>query len=311
MKNELVWNEKYRPRKIKDCILPDRLKETFQAYVDAGYVPNHILCGRPGRGKTTVAKAMLEEIGSSYMFISPKELNLDALRTDIEQFATSMSLNGKRKYVIIDEADFLNPHIQPQLRTFMEVYSSTCGFILTCNYKEKLMEALVSRCPIIEFNFKKEEALDLTKKMLIHAFQILSAESVEYDKRVVAEVVKKYNLDFRRVINELQRYSVASMGRIDSGILVSFDNTTIGQLFGYMKNKEFTQIRKWVHESDYDEAELYRKLYDLSNEYLTNDSIPPLILLIAKYQYQGVFAPDKQLNMLAFFIEALVQLEFK
>ena len=309
--HDFVWVEKYRPHTIKECILPARLKETFQAYVDAEYVPNIVLSGPPGRGKTTVAKAMLEEIGCSYMFISPKDLNLDALRTDIEQFASSMSLNGKRKYVIIDEADFLNPHIQPQLRTFMEAYSATCGFILTCNFKEKLMAPLISRCPITDFTFKKEEALDLAKQMLLRVFKILDSEKVQYDRKVVAEVVKKYHLDFRRIINELQRYSVASMGNIDTGILVSFDNTSLNQLIGFMKNKEFTAIRKWVHEADYDEAELYRKLYDVSSDYITTNSIPSLILLIAKYQYQSAFAIDKQLNLLAFFVEAMLELEFK
>lgn len=309
--NEIVWAEKYRPRRIEDCILPPRLKSAFQEYVKAEFVPNHILAGRPGRGKTTVAKAMLEEIGSSYMFITPKELNIDALRTDIDQFASSMSINNKRKYVIIDEADFLNPHIQPNLRTFMEVYSATCGFILTCNYKEKLMEPLVSRCPIIEFDFKKDESLDLAKQMLNRAFHILNTEGVEYDKRTVVELIKKYHLDFRRTINELQRYSVSSGGKIDSGILVSFDNTAIEQLVGYMKSKDYTSIRKWVHESDIDDISIYRKLYDVSSDYLPSDSIPLLSLLIAKYQYQSAFAADKQLNILGFFVEAMVELTFK
>lgn len=309
--SDFIWVEKYRPQTVNDCILPAKLKETFQAYVDAEYVPNIVLAGPPGRGKTTVARAMLEEIGSPYMFISPKELNLDALRTDIEQFASSMSLNGKRKYVIIDEADFLNPHIQPQLRTFMEVYSATCGFILTCNYKDKLMAPLISRCPITDFTFKKEESLDLAKQMLLRVFKILDTENVEYDKKAVAEIVKKYHLDFRRIINELQRYSVATSGKIDTGILVSFDNTSLNQLIGFLKTKDFTAIRKWVHESDYDETELYRKLYDVSSDYIAASSIPPLVLLTAKYQYQSAFAADKQLNLLAFFVEAMLELEFK
>lgn len=308
---EFAWVEKFRPHTIADCILPQDLKSQFQAMVDAEKVPNLILSGEPGRGKTSVAKAMLDEIGSPYIFISPRELNLDTLRTDIEQFASSMSISGKRKYVIIDEADFLNPHIQPQLRTFMEVYSATCGFILTCNFKSKIMDPLKSRCSVIDFTFKKSEWPALAKMQLTKSFSILENEGCKYDKKVVAELVTKNFPDFRKTINELQRYAISSGNNIDSGILVSFDGTALKQLVKFMKEKDFTSIRKWVVESDFEEVEIFRKFYDHATDLLTSASIPQLVLLIAKYQYQAAFAADKQINLLAFLVEGMVELEFK
>ncbi len=309
---EYLWAEKYRPHTVEDCILPSAIKANFQAFVDSGNVPNLILAGGPGRGKTSVAKAMLEEIGCSYYLVNgPLEVNLDMLRNDIASFASSMALNGKRKYVIIDEADYLNPHVQPSLRTFIEEYASTCGFIFTCNFKDKIMEAISSRCPVIDFSFGKNEAADLAKQLLLRVFKILDAENVTYDKKVVVELVKKYYPDFRRVINELQRYAVGSNDNIDAGILVSFDNTALKQLIELMKNKEFTAIRKWVNDSDYEEIELYKKLYETATDYITTESIPQLVLLLAKYQYQSAFAADKQINLLAFLVEAMVELEFK
>jgi len=311
MTKEFAWVEAYRPKTIMDCILPEDLKTQFQNMVDQEQVPNLILAGEPGRGKTSIAKAMLDEIGCSYIFISPRELNLDTLRTDIEQFASSMSISGKRKYVIIDEADFLNPHIQPQLRTFMEVYASTCGFILTCNFKSKIMDPLKSRCSVIDFTFKKSEAGNLAKQQLLKAFKILDTENVKYDRKVVAELVTKNFPDLRKTINELQRYSITSLGHIDSGILVNFDATSLKQLVSYMKEKDFTSIRKWVNESDFEEVEVFRKFYDASTDLLTSNSIPQLVLLIAKYQYQAAFAADKQINLLAFLVECMIELEFK
>jgi DNA polymerase III delta prime subunit len=311
MLKEFLWVEAYRPKTIEDTVLPDDLKKTFQQFVDQGNVPNLLLSGPAGCGKTTVAKAMLEELGCDYIVINGSmNGNIDTLRNDIKSFASSMSLQGGRKYVILDEADYLNANsTQPALRNFMEEFSKNCGFILTCNFKNRIIEPLQSRCSVIDFKITKKAMPQLAAQMFKRVSFILNAEGVEYDKAAVAEVMTKYLPDWRRVINELQRYSAT--GRIDSGILTDLSGETLKQLIDYLKSKDFTSTRKWVGENlDSDVAGLYRKLYDTASDYLAKNSIPNLVMILAKYQYQAAFAADQEINLMACLTEMMVELEY-
>jgi len=306
---EFLWCEKYRPHTVADTILPDHLKQSFQQFVSQKNIPNLILAGRPGIGKTTIAMAMLDELDCSYMMINGSlDGNKDTLRTQIRDFASSMSLKGGRKYIILDEADYLTHHMQPALRNFMEEFSSNCGFILTCNYKHKIIEPLHSRCSLIEFNFTNADKAMMAKAIFARVTDILTQENVDFDKKVVAEVVKKYFPDFRKTINELQKYS--SNGKIDTGILTNFDEVSIKQLIAAIKAKNIKEIRTWVTTSDIDENEVYRKLYDVSSTYMPPQSIPALILILAKYQYQSAFAVDKEINLSAALVEIAIECEF-
>lgn len=312
LNDDFIWVEKYRPKTVKDTILPENLKKTFQTFVDSKKIPNLLLTGRAGVGKTTIARAMLEELDCEYIIINGSmNGNIDTLRNDIQRFASTVSLMGGRKYVILDEADYLNPQsTQPALRNFMEEFSKNCGFILTCNFKNKIIEPLHSRCSVVEFKIPHSENVALAKQFMQRTVDILEKESIEYDVKAVGEVIKKYFPDWRRVLNELQRYS--STGKIDSGILSNFKDLTIKELIGYMKERNFTAVRKWVAEnSDMEPVDFYRKLYDLSNEFITPRSIPALVLLIAKYMYQDAFAADKELNTAAFCVEMMSDCEFK
>lgn len=308
---EFLFTEKYRPKTISDTILPERLKQAFQSFVDQKNIPNLLLAGGPGCGKTTVARAMLEELGCSYMIINGSlEGNIDTLRTQIKDFASSYSLKKDgRKYVILDEADYLSHHTQPALRNFMEEYSKNCGFILTCNYKNKIIEPLQSRCSLIEFKFTKEEKEDLIHQIYKRLRFILEQENISYDKKVLVTLIAKYYPDFRKLINELQKYSNAS-GSIDVGILQDFEVSQIKTLIEYMKNKDFSSIQKWIVEADYDEVTLYRKLYDNSFKFVDKSTIPVMVLILAKYQYQAAFCADHEINTLACLVELMSELKF-
>lgn len=312
MREEFLWVEKYRPRKIKDTVLPHSLQAVFQQFVDDDNIPNLLLTGRAGVGKTTVARAMLDEIGADYMIINGSmHGNIDTLRTDILNFASTVSFSGGRKYVILDEADYLNPNsTQPALRNFMEQYSKNCGFILTCNFRNKLIEPLVSRCSVIDFAIPKTEKPKLAAKFYRRVVDILTAEQVEFEPKVVASLIERHFPDWRRVLNELQRYGAS--GKVDSGILASLDDTSYKSLIDYLKNKEFSNVRKWVGENaDTDTAVLFRKFYDTAHEHMDSPSIAQMVLIIAKYQYQAAFVADPEINLAACMTELMVECNFK
>jgi DNA polymerase III delta prime subunit len=312
MRDDFLWVEKYRPRTIEDAILPAELKETFQKFIDQGNIPNLILAGSAGVGKTTVARAMLEQLGCDYIVINGSmNGNIDTLRNDILNFASSISLSGGRKYVILDEADYLNANsTQPALRNFMEEFSRNCGFILTCNFRNRIIEPLHSRCSVVDFKISKNDLARLAGGFFKRASWILDNEGVVYDKAVVAEVVKKHFPDFRRVLNELQRYSAT--GRIDTGILTNMTEVSVKQLLSMMKEKDFSSIRKWVGEnSDVDQNVVMRRLYDTASEYLSPSQIPMLVLIISKYQYQAAFAADHEINLTACLAEMMMELDIK
>jgi len=311
MRDDFLFVEKYRPQTVADTILPDDLKKNFQQFVDQENIPNLILSGGPGVGKTTIAKAMLEELSCDYIVINGSmNGNIDTLRNEIQQFASSVSLQGGRKYVILDEADYLNPNsTQPALRNFMEEYSKNCGFILTCNFKNRIIEPLHSRCSVIYFTLQKDDKVRLAAEMFKRACSILSKENIEFDKKVVAEVVKKHFPDNRRILNELQKYG--SCGVIDTGILQNVQDVSIKTLTTALKEKNFTEVRKWVAQnSDTDSSEIYRIIYDGASEFLTNSSIPQLVLILADYQYKSAFVADPEINMTACLTEIMVNCEF-
>jgi DNA polymerase III delta prime subunit len=313
MQNEFLWVEKYRPKRVEDTILPDSLKKTFQQFVDQDNVPNLLLTGRAGVGKTTIAKAMLEEIGADYITINGSmNGNIDTLRTEIANFASTVSFAGGRKYVILDEADYLNANsTQPALRNFMEEFSKNCGFILTCNFKNRIIEPLHSRCSVIEFKIPNEEKTQIASQFYKRICKILGEENVEFDKQTVAELVKTYFPDWRRVLNELQRY--ASTGRIDAGILANKSNDNLNVLIGFMRDRDFTNMRKWVGEnSDIDSAVLYRSLYDiLPNKVNSTQSIADAIIILAEYQYKEAFVADAEINRVAALATLMAEVDWK
>jgi len=312
MREEFLWVEKYRPHKIADCVLPDNLKTTFQKFVDDGNIPNLLLSGTAGVGKTTVARAMLDEIDADYIIINGSmNGNIDTLRNDIRNFAATVSFGGGRKYVILDESDYLNANsTQPALRNFMEEFSSNCGFILTCNFINRIIDPLHSRCSVIEFKIGNKEKATLAKEFLSRACGILDQENVTYDKKVVAEVIMKHFPDWRRVLNELQRYGTS--GNIDAGILASVDNVEIKELVKYLKAREFENMRKWVGQNaSMDVNVLFRRLYDASSAILKPESIPALVLALADYQYKAAFVVDQEINMSACMTQIMMDCEFK
>ena len=308
----LLFTEKYRPKKINDCILPERLKKPFQEYVNQSNIPNLLLSGGAGVGKTTVAKAMCEEIGCDVMVINGSDEGrlIDTFRTKIKNFASSMSLAGGRKVIIIDEADYCNAEsVQPALRNFIEEFAVNCSFIFTCNYKNKLIEPLHSRCAVIDFALKNGEKAQMASAFMKRIQSVLQSENVDYDDKVVAELIKKHFPDFRRVINELQRYS--QLGKIDTGILSQISDVTINDIIKYIKEKDFGAIRKWVASNDIDATAFYRKLYDNLYEVLKPQSIPQAVLILADYQYKGAFVADQEINTVACLTELMVGCEFK
>lgn len=312
MKQELVWVEKYRPRTIEDTILPKELKDVFNKFATDKFIPNLLLSGRAGIGKTTVARALLEEIGCDYIVINGSlNGNIDTLRNDIRNFASSVSLSGGRKYVILDEADYLNANsTQPALRNFMEEFSSNCGFILTCNFVNRIIEPLHSRCSVIEFKLPSAEKPKLAAGFYRRLIDILTSEGVEFEPKAVAALVEKHFPDFRRTLNELQRY--AATGKVDAGILTNHKEENVKALIGYLKEKSFTNVRKWVGEnSDIDTAVFFRQMYDIATEYLKPNSIPQLVLILADYQYKAAFVADQEINLAACLTEVMVECEFK
>ena len=307
MKNEVLWVEKYRPQRVADCILPPDLKKTFQDFVDSKVIPNMTLPGAPGIGKTTVARAMLEELGCDYIVINGSlNGNIDTLRNEIKDFASTMSLQGGRKYVILDEADYLNPNsVMPALRNFMEEYSANCGFILTCNYPKRIIDALLSRCPPVEFKIEASEKPKLATQFFKRVLGILEAENVTFEKEVVGEIIMKFFPDWRRVLNELQNKS--SGGVISSAALKTLGSNVYLELVSSMKSKNFKEIRKWVGEnSDVDSASFFRNFYENAYSYVKPDSVPQLVIHLADYQYKAAFVADQEVNNLAFLIQIMV-----
>ena len=311
MSEEFLWVEKYRPKTINDTILPVELKTVFQQFVDQRNIPNLILSGSAGVGKTTVARAMLEELECDYIVINGSmNGNIDTLRNEILNFASSISLSGGRKYVILDEADYLNPNsTQPALRNFMEEFSRNCGFILTCNFKNRIIDPLHSRCSVVDFKIGKKDMAKLAMQFMKRVVTILENEGIEHEKAVVAEVIQKHFPDWRRVLNELQRYSAT--GRIDSGILTNMQETSIKGLIALMKEKNFTEVRKWVKNNiDTDVDVLFNDFYSNASEYFTPRSIPALVVTTAKYQYQNAFAANPEINFAAYLAELMIEMEF-
>jgi len=311
MREEFLWVEKYRPKTIEETILPIELKAVFQQFVDQQNIPNLILSGSAGVGKTTVARAMLEQLGCDYIVINGSmNGNIDTLRNEILNFASSVSLSGGRKYVILDEADYLNANsTQPALRNFMEEFSRNCGFILTCNFKNRIIEPLHSRCSVIDFKIGKKEMAKLAMQFMKRVANILNSENIEFDKAVVAEVIQKHFPDWRRVLNELQRYSAT--GKIDSGILANLQQVSIKELVSMLKEKNFSGLRKWVGENlDNDQNSIFRQLYDTASEFLPPTDVAQLVLILGKYQYQAAFVADQEINLMACLTEIMINLEF-
>ena len=314
-RDEFLWVEKYRPRKIEDCILPDANKKTFLEFLNNKEIPNLMLAGPAGCGKTTVAKALCEELGVDYYVINGSDEGrfLDTVRNQAKNFAATVSLSAgdaKHKVIIIDEADNTTHDVQLLLRANIEAFYNNCRFIFTCNYKNKIIEPLHSRCAVVEFNIKGKEKAQLAGSFFKRIQNILDAEGVQYDPKVLAELINKHFPDWRRVLNECQRYSAG--GKIDSAILAEFSDVNINELVKHLKTKNFTEVRKWVVANlDNDASSLLRRVYDASYDWLSPQSIPAAVLIIAKYQYQCAFVADQEVNILAALTEIMVECEFK
>lgn len=309
---EYLWVEKYRPAKIDDCILPKNLKETFKQFVQTGELPNFLFCGTAGVGKTTVAKALCNEVGAEYLLINgSEESGIDVLRTKIKSFASTVSLTDSKKVVILDEADYLNPNsTQPALRAFIEEFSNNCRFIFTCNYKNRIIEPLHSRCAVVDFKIENAEKQEIAASFFKRTMGILKQENIEADQKVVAELVTKHFPDWRRVLNELQRYSVS--GKIDSGILLNVTEESFKQLINNLKEKNYTEVRKWVAKNgDSDTINIFRQLYDTASANMEAASIPQLVLILADYQYKAAFVADHELNLMAALTEVMAQCKMK
>jgi DNA polymerase III delta prime subunit len=311
-KSEFLWVEKYRPQTIEDCILPKGLKKTFQQIVDTGEVHNMLLTGSSGLGKTTVARALCNQLNLDYIIINAsEESGIDVLRSKIKQFASSVSLNGGTKVVILDEADYLNAQsTQPALRGFIEEFSANCRFILTCNFKNRIIEPLHSRCSVIEFNTTKKQLASLAASFMKRLQTILTSEGVDFNNEILAELIMRYAPDWRRVINECQRYS--SSGEITSDILIGLSDQNIAALVGFLKGKDFKNMRSWVtNNTDVDSSVIFRRIYDTLYDYAQPQSIPSIILILADYQYKAAFVADKELNTVACLTEIMASSDWK
>jgi DNA polymerase III delta prime subunit len=314
MTSEFLFVEKYRPQVIEDCILPDDTKKTFKEFVEKGEIPNLLLSGPPGIGKTTIAKALCNELGADYYVINGSDEGrfLDTVRNQAKNFASTVSLTGssKHKVIIIDEADNTGNDVQLLLRANIEAFYNNCRFIFTCNYKNKIIEPLHSRCAVIDFTIKGKQKQQLAGAFFKRVLQILDQERIEYDEKVVAELVTKHFPDFRRVLNECQRYSTG--GQIDAGILASFSDIPVNELIKYLKEKNFPEVRKWVVSNlDNDSTLILRRVYDACYDTLVPSSIPAAVLVIAKYQYQCAFVADQEINLLAALTEIMCECEFR
>jgi DNA polymerase III delta prime subunit len=313
--SDYLWVEKYRPKTIEDCILSKDIKETFSQFLKQKEIPNLLLSGTAGTGKTTVARALCEELGADYIIIngSDEGRQIDTLRNKIKNFASTVSLteDANHKVVIIDEADYMNADsVQPALRNFIETFYNNCRFIFTCNYKNKIIPALHSRCTVIDFAIKNGQKVLTAKAFMERMAGLLKDENIEFDKKVLAELIQKYYPDFRRTINELQRYSVR--GKIDSGILFSLSEANTKELVKTLKDKKFNDMRKWVVQNiDKEPASLFRGIYDSMYESLDSKSVPQAILIIAGYQYKAAFVADHEINMVACLTEIMASCKFK
>ena len=312
--SDFIWVEKYRPKTIEDCILPDSIKKTFQDFLNTGEIPNMLLAGPPGVGKTTVAKALCNELGADFYVINGSDEGrfLDTVRNNAKNFASTVSLSSeaKHKVIIIDEADNTGNDVQLLLRAFIEEFAGNCRFIFTCNYKNKILEPLHSRCAVVEFNIKGKEKQEIAAKFFQRLLYILDKEKVEADKKVLVELINKHFPDWRRVLNECQRYSVS--GKIDTGILAAFSDVAVNDLLKNLKEKNFSEVRKWVVSNmDNETSMLLRRIYDSLYGALVSSSIPAAVLIIAKYQYQIAFVADQEINLLAALTEIMVECEFK
>ena len=314
MRDEFLWVEKYRPKTIEECILPQNIKKTFLEFLEAGEVPNLLLSGPAGCGKTTVAKALCNELGVDYYVINGSDEGrfLDTVRNNAKNFASTVSLTSesKHKVIIIDEADNTTSDVQLLLRASIEEFSKNCRFIFTCNYKNKIIDPLHSRCSVVDFSVNKKDKPTIAAQFFSRINHILDKENIKSDKKVVAELISKHFPDWRRVLNECQRYSVG--GEIDSGILASFSDVSINDLTKNLKEKNFSEVRKWVNTNlDNDTTLLFRRIYDSLYETLVSSSIPAAVLILAKYQYQVAFVADQEINLLACLTEIMVECQFK
>ncbi len=313
MEKSLLWVERYRPSTIDDCILSDTIKNTLKDLVKDNTVPNLMFTGPAGVGKTTVARAICDMTNSDYIIINGSDEGrmIDTLRTKMTQFCSTISLSGGgRKVVIIDEADYMNPDsVQPAMRGFIERFAENCSFIFTCNFKNRIIEPIHSRCAVIDFGLKKDEKPDIASQFMVRCGDILAEESVEHNKKVVAELINKHFPDFRRIINELQRYSTS--GEIDSGVLAIIGELNLNQLISALRNKNFHDMRQWVSSNvDNDPTTIYRKIYDKLYEVLEKSSIPSAVLIIGEYQYKSAFVADQEVNLVACLVELMAECEF-